>query len=307
MEFESPWKFGRDDTSLARQWQRRARGPLPFILGEVQSRMISRATIIRPPEGQVVIHGWLHQEAVVPVLDLFPKREFKIIAHTQVYPQLAGQSAARQFMGALKGLIPASLTSSGPKTQTLVSSPGQPLPLEEASCAMVWSPLWLQSIEDPAFLLQEWFRVLALEGGVFFSALGPDTASLIKSIACELGLPFPDFMDMHDLGDLMSRCGFSDPVMEMEKIKLSYADVAKLLDEWRALFGNNLQGRTRGLRARSIKHALLERLENFRSGPDGRVLLELELVYGHAWKIRPKTNPGEVVVPVSSIKRTPKN
>lgn len=305
MAMESPWKHVRDDVALARQWGKRLDGPLPFILEEVQNRMISRASIIRPPEGPVVMHGWLHRDSVMPVLDLFPKRSLQVISHSDVFQ--AKRESVQPRLGLLKSLMPSSFSVAKPAYETVVCAPGEKLPLADSSAAMVWSPLWVQSVQDPAFLFDEWFRVLSLQGGVFFSTLGPDTATLLKNIAYELELPFPDFMDMHDLGDLMARQGFSDPVVEMEKLSLSYFDVAKLLKEWRALFGNNLQGRGAALHGKSLLPKLLKRLEQLRQGPENRVFLELELVYGHAWKVQPKTVPGEAFIPVSSIKRAPKN
>lgn len=307
MTLELPWENARSDACLVRQWQRRFEAPLPFILEEVQRRMISRARIIRPTEGPLVIHGWLHKSSIEPLAELFPGRFMHVVSHAQGIELSANPGLAGRAFELLRCLIPPALRTKRIQSGVLVCSPGHGLPLESSSSAMVWSPLWLQSVQSPAFLLDEWFRVLKLQGGVFFSALGPDTAQLLRKVANSIGLPFPDFMDMHDLGDLMARRGFSDPVMEMEKLRLSYSEVSKLLHEWRDLFGNNLKDRRPGLSGRGLISRILAELESHRDASDGKVLLELELIYGHAWKVRPKMGPGEAVVSLSSLKRAPKD
>src|SRR5437899_2777739 len=68
------------------------------------------------------------------------------------------------------------------------------------------------------------------------------------------------FVDMHDLGDMLVNAGFSTPVMDMETITVTYASPEKLLAEVRALGGNPLQTRRRGLLGRSGRDRLIERL-----------------------------------------------
>jgi len=167
---------------------------------------------------------------------------------------------------------------------------------------MIWSPLWLHAVADPGQCMAEWLRVLKPEGGVFFSCFGPDTARELQSFAQAMGESFPDFADMHDLGDLMSKQGFSDPVMEMEKLTLTYSSPAKLLEDWRALCGNHLETRKQGLRtSRQFSEAILC-LERLRDPETGRIPLTLELVYGHAWKVKRKTKTDVATVKISDIK-----
>jgi malonyl-CoA O-methyltransferase len=95
------------------------------------------------------------------------------------------------------------------------------------------------------------------------------------------------FIDMHDVGDALVAAGFSDPVMDMEVLTLTYTDVDELLRDLR-LSGSTNAGyaRPRGLagkagwaRARAALEALLR---------DGRLPATFEVVQGHAWKPAPK-------------------
>jgi malonyl-CoA O-methyltransferase len=92
---------------------------------------------------------------------------------------------------------------------------------------------------------------------------------------------------MHDLGDLMAQAGFVDPVMDQERLRLTWADGEALLRDLRALGGNLAPTRFAGLRTPRWRRQLLEGLEGLR-GTDGRLGLSLELVYGHAFKGAPR-------------------
>ncbi|WP_334119014.1 methyltransferase domain-containing protein [Limnobacter sp.] len=293
------WKQPRSNAELAQQWLRRVGAPLPFILEEVNKRMLARAQIMRPVEGGVVHQGWLHPATLPEVKNLFAGRQFTVFApHAIELPVAPVDQAAASFLAKLWPGRPAAPKASH-ATALAVNSP---LPLGDASQAMVWSPLWLHGVEDPGQQLAEWLRVLKPEGGVFFSCFGPDTGKELHGVAQSLGEVFPDFVDMHDIGDLMGKQGFSDPVMEMEKLILTYTTPEKLLADWRALTGNSLQQRQKGLRTPARYNEALICLEGLRNAETGRIPLTLELVYGHAWKVKRVAKTDIATVKVSDIK-----
>lgn len=260
--------------------------------------MVNRAQIMRPVEGGVVHHGWLHPAALPNVKTLFAGREITVFAPLAVsLPVEQLDQAAASF---LARFLPG---RAAPKPSTATALPiNSPLPLAAESQAMVWSPMWLHAVGDPGQCLSEWLRVLKPEGGVFFSCFGPDTARELQGLASAFGEPFPDFADMHDLGDLMSKQGFSDPVMEMEKLTLTYSTPARLLEDWRALCGNHLETRKKCLRTpRQLTKATMH-LEQMRNPETGRIPLSLELVYGHAWKVKRKNKTDVATVKISDIK-----
>lgn len=271
---------------------------LPFVLQEVNERMLNRAQIMRPVEGGVVHQGWLHPDALAGVRLLFAGRPLTVLAEQAIaLPPEEAERAADSF---LAKLWPG--RSSRLKVDRSVAVPaGQVLPFGDASQAMVWSPLWLHGVQDPALQLSEWLRVLKPEGGVFFSCFGPDTAKELCSFAQLLGVPMPDFADMHDWGDLMSKQGFSDPVMEMEKLTLTYTDAAKLLADWRAIAGNSLPDRPAGLLGKGVYQRAVEALNAQRNPDGGRLSLTFELVYGHAWKVNRQPRGDVSTVKLSDI------
>jgi malonyl-CoA O-methyltransferase len=158
------------------------------------------------------------------------------------------------------------------------------LPLAPASVELVCSNLALPWVGRPEAALQEFHRVLATGGLLMFTTLGPDTLTELRAaLGPASAAAIHPFADMHDIGDLLVRSGFADPVMEMERLTLTYRDLSALLSELHASGGRTARtGRPAGLRGRSWRARLEERYGAFRA--DGRLPLTFEIVYGHAWK-----------------------
>jgi malonyl-CoA O-methyltransferase len=179
--------------------------------------------------------------------------------------------------------------------------------LAPESLDLVWSNLALHWHAAPHDVLQEWGRILRVNGLVFFSCFGPATLQEVRVAAQQAGLhtATPNFVDMHDFGDLLIEKGFADPVMDQEVLTLTYATPEKLLADVQALGGNPSSGRRPGLLGRQRYQALLAALETQRKA-DGRLHLTIEVAYGHAWRSSTlRTTAGETRISVSAITRTP--
>ncbi|MFM8464399.1 MAG: SAM-dependent methyltransferase, partial [Burkholderiaceae bacterium] len=88
----------------------------------------------------------------------------------------------------------------------------------------------------------------------------------------------------------------ADPVMDMEKITLTYPHPAALMADVRAFGGNPLQARPQGLQGKCAWQRVLDAL-NHRSDGDGRIRLTVEVIYGHAFRPVPKRNSqGEQII-----------
>jgi malonyl-CoA O-methyltransferase len=168
------------------------------------------------------------------------------------------------------------------------------LPLAGATLGLLWSNMALHWVADPLAALREFHRVLAPEGLLMFSTLGPDTLGELRSAAGEGRVH--SFPDMHDLGDMLVAAGFAEPVMDMERITIVYPDGEALLADLRAS-GQTcaLAVRARGLAGRRFRTALAENLAAQRAG--GKLSVSYEVVYGHAWKAAPRhTADGRAIV-----------
>ena len=151
------------------------------------------------------------------------------------------------------------------------------LPLAAGSVDLVWSNLAIHWT-DPEQAFKELSRVLAPEGLLMFSTLGPDTLKELRAAAGEARVH--RFVDMHDLGDMLVAAGFAAPVMDMEVLTFTYRDARQLLDDLRESGQTNARrDRPRGLTGKRF-------LKNLNSKVESRATFEV--VYGHAWKGAPR-------------------
>jgi malonyl-CoA O-methyltransferase len=101
---------------------------------------------------------------------------------------------------------------------------------------------------------------------------------------------------MHDFGDQLVEAGFSTPVMDMEVITVTYDTAQALLADVRALGGNPLATRRRGLVGRAGWARMLAALDGQRRA-DGKFALTFEVIYGHAFRPAPRvTTAGEAII-----------
>jgi malonyl-CoA O-methyltransferase len=153
---------------------------------------------------------------------------------------------------------------------------------------MVWANMALHMAPDPMDLIARWQQLLDVDGFLMFSCLGPDTLRELRSLYRAMGLapPTHEFTDMHDWGDMLVQAGFAEPVMDMERISLSYSSPQSLLQELRGLGRNLRQGRFQGLRGRAWHQNLQGAIgrELVDPGEGGRLKLTFEVIYGHAFK-----------------------
>ena len=174
------------------------------------------------------------------------------------------------------------------------------------SADMLWANMALHTTDDPQTLLRQWYELLAVDGFLMFSCLGPDTLRELDAIYQTLGWPpaHHDFTDMHDWGDMLVQAGFAEPVMDMERLTLTYNSPEKLLAELRTVGRNFHCQRVASLRGRGWYEKLIQALWQLAS-PDheGRLVLTVEVIYGHAVKPLPKIKlTGETVVALEDMR-----
>ncbi|MFP4683831.1 MAG: methyltransferase domain-containing protein, partial [Ectothiorhodospira sp.] len=183
----------------------------------------------------------------------------------------------------------------------LVCGDVEALPFADAGFDLVFSSLAVQWCNDLEQALAEFRRVLAPGGLLMFTTLGPDTlVELRRAWAAVDGCPHvSDFVDMHDIGDALVRGGFADPVMDMERMTLTYGDVRGLMGDLKAIGATNAaRGRGRGLTGPGRLRAVEAAYEGFRDGR-GRLPATYEVIYGHAWAPQaPPPRRPERVIPI---------
>jgi malonyl-CoA O-methyltransferase len=159
------------------------------------------------------------------------------------------------------------------------------IPIKNQSVGMIWSNLALQWCNDLEHTFAEMHRILRTDGLLMFSTFGPDTLKELRQSFATIDTfgHVNRFIDMHDIGDLLVHNGFSTPVMDMEYITMTYADVLDVMRDLKAIGAHNvLQDRQRGLMGKNKWRKAMNEYEKLRR--DGKLPATFEVVYGHAWK-----------------------
>lgn len=125
-----------------------------------------------------------------------------------------------------------------------------------------------------------------------FSSFGPDTLMELRAAfeGADRHTHVGRFIDMHDLGDALIAQGFADPVMDMERVTLTYSTVRDLMRDLKSIGAHNVTpDRPATLSGKSLVTRVAQAYEAFRI--DGRLPATFEVVYGHAWKPLPRMGP----------------
>jgi malonyl-CoA O-methyltransferase len=262
------------DPVAATHWQRVAPARSPWLHEEVARRMQDRLQWIR-----MAPKAWAHWEPVRGGLAAhalverhYPKAQVYVI---EAQPDRA--RVAREQIGR-------------PWWRRLASPPVHHDGVAAGTVQMLWANMALHLSARPQELIAQWHTALAVDGFLMFSCLGPDTLRELRALYRALGWPPPghEFTDMHDWGDMLVHAGFAEPVMDMERITLTWATPQRLLEELAELGANFHPARFPALRGRRWRERLEQELARSLAGPDGRLALTFEIVYGHALKPAPR-------------------
>jgi malonyl-CoA O-methyltransferase len=273
------------DSTAARRWQILAhaqalKGQWPWLHEEVGQRMAQRLEWIKQQPTNWV--DWralssgakLHQQ----VVNLYPNSK-QIVAPAGIESAqaahffIANQGGLKSLLGKLQG-----------KAQAMAQ------PVEDGGAQLVWANMALHTEPEPAATVKEWHRMLAVDGFLMFSCLGPDTAKELRSVYQSLGWPpiSQPLTDMHDWGDLLVSTGFAEPVMDMERIVLTFESPERALQELCGLGRNLHPARFASLRGKAWKKQLLAAMDEQMRNTQGQIELTFEITYGHAFKPAPR-------------------
>ncbi|MBC7452652.1 MAG: methyltransferase domain-containing protein [Massilia sp.] len=284
------------DASLVRQLfsQPQRVAGAEFLRREIAARMHERLALVKIAPKRVLDAGCGAGSDLAMLQKDYPAAQ--IIGLDASAAMLEAAKAPASAMKSLNGMLSRLLP--GKAGVDLLCGDFGKLPFGPNSVDLVWSNLALHWHPQPDRVFAEWRRVLRVEGLLMFSNFGPDTLRELRAAFAELdesphALPF---VDMHDFGDQLVEAGFSTPVMDMEVITVTYDTVQALLADVRALGGNPLDTRRRGLVGRAAWQRVLAALERQRRG-DGKLGLTFEVIYGHAFRPAPRvTAAGEAII-----------
>lgn len=186
----------------------------------------------------------------------------------------------------------------GEKRESYLCADVEALPVASGSVDMIWSNLALQWCNDLPATFVELRRALKVDGLLMFSSFGVDTLRELRTAfdGVDGHSHLSRFADMHDIGDMLVNAGFADPVMEMERITLTYDDVRSVMQDLKSIGAHNATaGRATGMMGKAAWQRVMENYEKLRR--DGKLHATFEIIYGHAWKSAPKaTADGRAII-----------
>lgn len=255
-----------------------------FLYREVERRMLERLDLVKlDPVKRVLDVGCGPGQSLATLAVRYPGAW--MIGTDCAERALAVAAGAPGAEGAPGGASPARLVEGArrlfqrlgvggaqplPATQPIwFAADAHALPLAGDSIDMVWSNLAAHWFDDPLAAVAEWHRVIRPGGLLMFSAFGVDTLKELRPATPEPG--WPSLQDMHDWGDALASTGFADPVMDVERLTLTYEDPARLAEDARRLLARDDAPEPGSTAARAAHDA------------SGGLRLSIELVYGHAW------------------------
>jgi malonyl-CoA O-methyltransferase len=270
-------EFALDKRRIRTNFARAASGydTAAVLSREVCSRMLERLDLVRLDPAHVLDVGSGTGLAARALAQRYSQAHITRVDLS--LPMLQVEHRAASWAGGLRGMF-------GRAARAAVCADFERLPIRDGAMDMVVSNLalhWSSALELPLAELQ---RVLRRGGLLMFTTLGPDTLKELATAGTDARgrSPVHRFIDMHDVGDLLVKAGFADPVMDMEYLTLTYPQVEDLFHDLRETGSMSARADAVGLRTPRWRARLAQRYEQLRM--DGRLPATFEIVYGHAWK-----------------------
>jgi malonyl-CoA O-methyltransferase len=240
---------------------------------EVGARMLERLDYVKLAPTRVLDAGCGPAREAAALARRYPQAT--IVLLDAALPMLR---AARPSRGMIARLL-------SRRERPAVCAELERIPLATASIGLAWSNMALHWAADPPGAIRELHRVLEPDALLLFSTLGPDSLKELRAVAGAARVH--PFADMHDVGDALVAAGFADPVMDAERMTVTYPGAKEFLADLRAS-GQTcaLAARPRGLAGRRFASSLHGALEGARRA--GKLEVTYEVVYGHAWKAQPR-------------------
>jgi len=286
MSDPKPWALERHRVRAS--FERAAAGydAAAVLQHEIGTRLLGRLDLMRLTPGTVLDAGCGTGHATAGLAQRYPDAT---LLGLDLAEAMLARARSRDF---------------GAVTPRWLSADVNALPCAAESVDLIFSNLTFQWCLDPGALFAELQRVLRPGGLLLFSTFGPDTLGELRASWAEVdGRNHVNaFFDMHDLGDAMLRAPFADPVVDCERLTVTYRELLDLLRDLKAIGAHNVtDGRPRGLTGRRALQQLTAAYETFRRA-DGTLPASYEVIYGHAWK----APSSEASVPVTALRRTSK-
>jgi len=258
-----------DKQSVKKSFNRAATGydNAAILHEEVLNRLLQRLPSIRHQPATIIDIGCGTGRGVSGLQKIYPKaRVYALdIAH-----EMSLRASQRYRFWSKKRQVTADM---------------EQLPFKPRSFDLVFSSLALQWSNNLGDTLVEFARVGKPDGLLMFASFGPGTLTELDTSwrALETYPHVQQFVDMHNVGDALLAAGFSQPVVDVEIIRMEYDGFRALLDDLKNTGESNADvNRRRGLMTPARLRSLEKSYRQY-GFENGKFIASYEVVYGHAW------------------------
>ena len=166
------------------------------------------------------------------------------------------------------------------------------LPFAPESFDLVLSVLSLHWVNDLPGTLLQLRQALKPDGLLLAALLGGETLTELRAALMQAEIEqeqgasprVSPFADVRDAGALLQRAGFALPVVDVDRIKVTYPNALALMRELRGMGESNAvrERRTNGSRRATLLRAAALYEELF-ADPEGRLPATFDVIYLTAW------------------------
>jgi SAM-dependent methyltransferase len=240
-------------------------------------------------------HDFLFREAAERMADRLAdlRRRFPLALDLGARFHALGRTLGAR--GGIEHLVEATLTpeeaADGDAALRVVADE-EALPFASAGFDAVLSCLALHWVNDLPGALIQIRRALRPDGLFLAAMLGGDTLielrqALLEAEAAEEGGASPrvsPFADLADAASLLQRAGFALPVVDSDRLTVTYPDALALMRELRAMGEANAAiGRRAGFSRRATLLSAAARYAGAHSGGDGRIRATFQVLFLTGW------------------------
>ena len=183
----------------------------------------------------------------------------------------------------------------------LIVSDIESMPFGPESFDLIISSFTLHWCEEIEKIFYDIRKSLKNDGIFMFTTVGPNTLRELQEAYTYIDIEqhVNSFTDMHMYGDSLLKCGFDDPVMDMEEIIVEYSSFRGVLNSLKKTGANTVIGQEPSYKS---KKSYIELSNVYPKNDDNcKFPVTYEMIYGMSWKRVKKTNDNPKVIPIKKI------
>jgi len=272
-----------DQTRIRRAFARAAANfdAQDFLHREVRERLLERLLAVTVEPDRIIDLGAGTGNATAAIKNRFPTAQILLLDSS------------------------AQMLAAGETAPSRVCAEAANLPLVDACSDLVISNLMLHHCPDPAAVLTEARRVLSDQGALMLTTFGRNSFMELGRAwaSADTFTHIAPFFDIQELGNLLTISGFTEPVLDIQTLTITYDNLTRMMQDLRNAGSTNAtNNRNRGLTGRVAWQRLSDAYDQLR-GPDGKLPVSIEIIFALAWSGKRNEAGSEVEIPIDAIRR----